>query len=208
MIFETHAPEIVPKSTLDHFEKVLEGISEVLPQLVPGLTIGMKKMSETVDRNGEEAIQIMLMAYRDGKEYPLNYESDGVRKVISILSMIISVFNDQSATVAIDEFDASIFEYLLGEILQAMEESGRGQFIFTSHNLRPLEVIDRKYTYFTTTNPKQRYIRLKNIGATNNLRDTYFREIVVNEQKEQIYNKTKRHKIIAAFKKAGRRIDG
>ena len=112
--------------------------------------------------------------------------------------MIIAAFNQKSVTVAIDEFDAGIFEYLLGEILQALEESGRGQFIFTSHNLRPLEVIDKKFLYFTTTNPDNRYIRLK-----NNLRDTYFREIILCEQEEEIYNKTKRFKIIAALKKAG-----
>lgn len=65
----------------------------------------------------------MLTAYRDGKELPLRDESDGVRKIISVLSLIIAVFNEQSVTVAIDEFDAGIFEYLLGEILQSMEES-------------------------------------------------------------------------------------
>lgn len=52
-------------------------------------------------------------------------------------------------------------------------------------------------------NPDNRYIRLKNISATNNLRDTYFREIILCEQEEEIYNKTKRFKIIAALKKAG-----
>ena len=145
----------------------------------------------------------MLVAYRDGKEIPLRDESDGVRKIISVLSLITAAFNEQSVTVAIDEFDAGVFEYLLGEILQAFEESGKGQFIFTSHNLRPLEVINKKFLYFTTTNPYNRYIRLKNIAATNNLRDTYFREIVMNEQEEQIYNKTKRFKIVAALKKAG-----
>ena len=145
----------------------------------------------------------MLVAYRDGKELPLRDESDGVRKIISVLSLITAAFNEESVTVAIDEFDAGIFEYLLGEILQAMEESGKGQFIFTSHNLRPLEVIDKKFIYFTTANPQNRYIRLKNVAVTNNLRDMYFREILLNEQAEKIYNRTKRFKIISALKKAG-----
>ena len=149
----------------------------------------------------------MLVAYRDGKEFPLRNESDGVRRTISILSLIIEAFNQKSTTVAIDEFDAGIFEYLLGEILQAMEESGKGQFIFTSHNLRPLEVINRKFLYFTTTNPQNRYYRLRNIAATNNLRDTYFREIILNEQKEELYNRTKRFKIVAALRKAGEGIE-
>ncbi len=203
LMFGAKTPEMIPTEALSEIKEEIDNISSVLGQLVPGLAIGIKEISQTLDKSGEAASLVMLMAYRNGKELPLRDESDGVRKIISILSLIIAAFNQQSVTVAIDEFDAGIFEYLLGEILQALEESGRGQFIFTSHNLRPLEVIDRKFLYFTTTNPQNRYIRLKNISATNNLRDTYFREIILNEQEEKIYNRTKRFKIISALKKAG-----
>ena len=203
MMFDAKRPMVIPTEDLEHIRNELGDISSVLSQLVPGLSIGFKEMSETLDKDGDPATVTMLTAYRDGKELPLRDESDGVRKIISVLSLIIAAFNEQSVTVAIDEFDAGIFEYLLGEILQAMEESGKGQFIFTSHNLRPLEVINKKFLYFTTTNPQNRYIRLKNIAATNNLRDTYFREIILCEQEEEIYNKTKRFKIVAALKKAG-----
>lgn len=193
----------IENGILDEIKEDIQSISYVLGQLVPGLSIDIKKLSDTLTKSGDAASIVMLVAYRDRKEIPLRDESDGVRKIISVLSLITSVFNEQSVTVAIDEFDAGVFEYLLGEILQALEESGKGQFIFTSHNLRPLEVINKKFLYFTTTNPNNRYIRLKNIAATNNLRDTYFREIIMNEQEEQIYNKTKRFKIVAALKKAG-----
>ena len=69
--------------------------------------------------------------------------------------------------------------------------------------MRPLEVINKKFLYFTTTNPQNRYIRLKKVATTNNLRDTYFREIILCEQDEEIYKKTKKFKIVAALKKAG-----
>ena len=179
-------------------------ISEVLSQLVPGLSIFMKKLDSTVQEDGSSKERIMLMAKRDDIELPLRDESDGIRKIISELSLIIAAYNEPSVTVAIDEFDAGVFEYLLGEVLEVMEETGKGQFIFTSHNLRPLEVLDKKYLYFTTTNPKKRYVRLKGISATNNLRDTYFREILVSEQADELYNRTKRFKLVAALKKAGR----
>ena len=203
MMFDARRPMVIDNEDLEHLCEELSDISSVLTQLVPGLSIGFKEIYQTLDKDGEAATVTMLSAYRDGKELPLRDESDGVRKIISVLSLIIAAFNEQSVTVAIDEFDAGIFEYLLGEILQSMEESGKGQFIFTSHNLRPLEVINKKFLYFTTTNPQNRYIRLKNISATNNLRDTYFREIILCEQEEEIYNKTKKFKIIAALKKAG-----
>ena len=203
MIFDARRPMTIDNDDLDDLRKELASISSVLTQLVPGLSIGFKEISQTLDKDGEQATVTMLTAYRNGNELPLRDESDGVRKIISVLSLIIAAFNEQSVTVAIDEFDVGIFEYLLGEILQSIEESGKGQFIFTSHNLRPLEVINKKFLYFTTTNPQNRYIRLKNIAATNNLRDTYFREIVLCEQEEEIYSKTKKFKIIAALKSAG-----
>lgn len=196
-------PRAYPNDFLEEIKSEIANISLVLSRLVPGLTIDIKPLSETLTKDGEPASYVMPVAIRDGIELPLRDESDGVRKIISVLSLITAAFNQQSVTVAIDEFDAGIFEYLLGEILQAMEESGKGQFIFTSHNLRPLEVINKKFLYFTTTNPANRYIRLKGIAATNNLRDTYFREIVLNEQEEEIYNRTKRYRMVAALKKAG-----
>lgn len=204
IMFDANKPETISNSKLEDIRNKLNNISNVLGTLVPGLSINFKEVSQTLDEDGEPATLVMLVANRDGKEIPLRDESDGIRKIISELSLIISAFNQESVTVAIDEFDAGIFEYLLGELLQAMEESGRGQFIFTSHNLRPLEVINRKFLYFTTTNPKNRFIRLKNISSTNNLRDTYFREIILCEQDEEIYSKTKRFKMIAALKRAGR----
>lgn len=202
-MFDVRRPVTIDNRDLEDLREDIGKISSVLTQLVPGLSIGIKEISQTLNKDGDAATIAMLTAYREGKELPLRDESDGVRKIISVLSLIIAAFNERSVTVAIDEFDAGIFEYLLGEILQSMEESGKGQFIFTSHNLRPLEVINKKFLYFTTTNPQNRYIRLKKIATTNNLRDTYFREIILCEQEEEIYNKTKKFKIVAALKKAG-----
>lgn len=182
--------------------KTFSNISKVLSELVPGLSIEIKKISDTVMKDGKPGYIAMPVAYRDGTEIPLRDESDGVRKIISVLSLIIAAYNDESTTIVIDEFDAGVFEYLLGEILQSFEESGKGQFIFTSHNLRPLEVIDKKFLVFTTTNENNRYYRFKDLSSTNNLRDKYFREIILGGQEEVLYNKTKRFKIESAMRKA------
>ena len=75
--------------------------------------------------------------------------------------------------------------------------------IFTSNNLRPLETIDRGFVAFTTTNPENRYIRLTNVKDNNNLRDFYYRDIILGSQKEDLYDLTNNYKISLAFKKAG-----
>jgi hypothetical protein len=99
--------------------------------------------------------------------------------------------------------DGGIFEYLLGEILNIISEKGKGQLIFTSHNLRPLETIDKGFIAFTTTNPENRYIRMTNVKGNNNLRDFYYRDIVLGEQSEQVYNPTNNFEIALAFREAG-----
>ncbi|MBQ6654470.1 MAG: AAA family ATPase [Erysipelotrichaceae bacterium] len=201
--FDIRVPKTITINDYEYYRRKISGVSDVLSQLVPGLTIDLKKVSETFTSAGEQGVTAMLVAYRDSLELPLRSESDGVRKIISILSLIIAAYNGQSVTLAVDELDAGIFEYLLGELLQSFESTGKGQLIFTSHNLRPLEVLDKKFLVFTTTNPDNRYYRLKNISSTSNLRDTYFRELILGEQDEELYNRTKRFKIEMAMKKAG-----
>lgn len=119
------------------------------------------------------------------------------------MHLLIGVYNRTSLTVAIDELDAGIFEYLLGEILHIVAEKGKGQLIFTSHNLRPLERLDRGYIAFTTTNPYNRYIRMTNVKGNNNLRDFYYRDIILGEQSEPVYDLTNNYDIALAFREAG-----
>ena len=200
---KTLKPEKYSLKAFNGIKGLLASMSNVLCQLVPGMRIDLKEVSTIILPNGKEGKYAEVIINRDGVELPLRCISDGARKLISMLGLLIAAYNGRSVTIAIDELDAGIFEYLLGEILQIFEESGKGQLIFTSHNLRPLEVIDKKFICFTTTNPENRYIRLKNVGASNNLRNLYFREILLGEQDEEIYKATKKQKIVAAFRKAG-----
>ena len=113
------------------------------------------------------------------------------------------MYNRPSFTVAIDELDSGVFEYLLGEMLRILAEHGKGQLIFTSHNLRPLETLDKGFIAFTTTNPENRYLRLTGVKANHNLRDFYYRDIVLGEQRETVYAPTNNSEIAFAFREAG-----
>jgi AAA15 family ATPase/GTPase len=107
----------------------------------------------------------------------------------------------------IDELDAGIFEYLLGEILGIVSNSGKGQLIFTSHNFRPLEMLSEKSLVFTTTSPNNRYTRFTNVKDTNNIRNMYYRSIDFGGQKEKLYQETKSYEIRRAFRKVGSDIN-
>lgn len=198
-----NAPAPIPEEALGVVTKVIDNMNIVLEQIVPGLTIGIKELGVTVFKNAKLGRSIQLMSLKNGKEIPFQYESEGIKKIVSILQLLIVVYNNSSITVAIDELDGGIFEYLLGEILNIISEKGKGQLIFTSHNLRPLETIDKGFIAFTTTNPDNRYIRMTNVKGNNNLRDFYYRDIVLGEQSEQVYNSTNNFEIALAFREAG-----
>lgn len=201
LFIHTDQPTIYPKGFFEVAKKEIETVSLVLSKIIPGLELVIHNPVDTKDKNGNDAIMFELYSKRGEVEMPVGYEADGVRKIIMYLKLIVSAFNQKSITIAIDELDAGVFEYLLGEILELFQEHGKGQFIFTSHNLRPLEVLDKKFICFTTSNPSNRYIRMKGVGHSNNLRSLYFREILLaNTQDEILYENEKKFKILGAFK--------
>ena len=114
------------------------------------------------------------------------------------------IYNHASMCLIIDELDAGIYEYLLGELLSVMEKGAKGQLIFTSHNLRALEMLHKKSIVFSTTNPLNRYIRLQNVKSNNNLRDLYLRSITLGGQREDVYAETDTVEIGRAFRRAGK----
>lgn len=200
-------PSIVPEEIYKVVTKIVEQMNIVLETIVPGLNIGLKNHGRQLREDGTEGFRIELLSIRDEIQVPLRYESDGIKKIISILSTMITMYNNPSVCMIIDELDAGIFEYLLGEILQIINENGKGQLIFTSHNLRPLEMLGKEDIIFTTINPQNRYIRFTNVQSNNNLRNLYYRSINLGGQKDEIYKETNSFDISRAFRIAGRAIN-
>lgn len=197
-------PTTIPEEVLDRVTNIIDNLNIVLQEIIPDLIIGIKEYGEELNEDGETVIKIELLAKRDDIKIPLRYESDGIKKIISILSAMIAMFNNPTICLAIDELDAGVFEYLLGEILEIIENRAQGQLVFTSHNLRPLEKLNKDSLIFTTTNPDNRYIRFANVKTSHNLRNFYYRGIKLGGQDEEIYDRTNEYKIARAFRVAGR----
>lgn len=195
---------VIPENNISLAENIISNMNTVLKTIIPDLTISIKILNTELTENGLSGKTVELISNKNLKDIPLKYESEGIKKIISILQLLIVVYNQPSITVAIDELDSGIFEYLLGELLQILNEKGKGQLIFTSHNLRPLEMLNKKSLYFTTTNPLNRYVKMINLKPNNNLRDFYYRSIVLGGQKEVLYQPTDNCAISIAFRKAGK----
>ena len=202
-------PILVDEERKNLLETIVEQINIVLYTIIPGLQVTIRNYGNQLLDNGEEGWKLELMSKREGmKEIPIRIESEGIIKIISILNALIQAFGNSSICLVIDELDSGIFEYMLGELLDIFKKSAKGQLIFTSHNLRALEMIDKESIMFSTTNPDNRYIHMKNVRESNNLRNMYIRSITLGGQSEQIYEETDSLKIARAFRKAGRGVRG
>ena len=200
-------PILVDEERKNLLETIVEQINIVLYTIIPGLQVTIKNYGKQSLNNGEEGWKLELMSKREGmKEIPIRMESEGIIKIISILNALIQAFGNPSICLVIDELDSGIFEYMLGELLDIFKKSAKGQLLFTSHNLRALEMIDKESIMFSTTNPDNRYIHMKNVRESNNLRNMYIRSITLGGQSEQIYEETDSLKIARAFRKAGRGV--
>lgn len=190
-------------ATFRVIKSVLDSMDCVIKALVPGLSIKTKEYGNELQQNGKEGIRYEVVSERNDRQIPIRYESEGIRKLLSVLNLLIAAYNNPSICVAIDELDAGIFEILLGDLLKVFLDSGKGQLIFSSHNLRPLEVLGKENIIFTTSNPQNRYIQLKNIRPTNNLRDCYIRALTIGGQDEELATETDTVAIRRALRKAG-----
>lgn len=200
-------PVVLNEERKKVLDTIVEQINMVLYTIIPGMKIDVYDYGMQLTDSGENGYRVELVSVRENMPpIPIRMESEGIIKIISILNALIQAFGNPSICLAVDELDAGIFEYMLGELLDIFNKSAKGQLIFTSHNLRALEMLDKNNIMFSTVNPKRRYIRMKNVKASNNLRDTYIRGITLGGQDEIIYEETDSLRIARAFRKAGRTI--
>ena len=188
-------------------DAIVTQINTVLYTIIPGLSVTIKDYGKQALDSGKDGWKVELMSKRqDMPEIPIRMESEGIIKIISILNALIQAFGNPSICLVIDELDSGIFEYMFGELLDIFNKSAKGQLIFTSHNLRALEMLDKESIMFSTANFDNRYIHMKSVRETNNLRNLYIRSITLGGQDEVIYEETDSLKIARAFRKAGRGI--
>lgn len=197
-------PTVVSGENKAILENMIKEMNTVLNAIVPHLELGVYATGEELTDEGKKGYSVEIVSLKNGKAIPLRYESEGIIKIISITNVLLCVYNNPSVCLIIDEFDASVFEYLLGEIISVFSKGAKGQMIFTSHNLRILEMIDKDSVIFSTSNPDNRYIRMTNIKNTNNLRDVYIRSILLGGTKENIYEETDSQEIGMALRRAWR----
>lgn len=176
-VFVPFIPSQLEIGKFKTFEKMINNINKVLPSIIPNFIVQIKMTDEDrlLNQYSNGNISFILVGKRKDKEIPLQFESNGIKKIISILSGLIEAYTNEGCLIAVDEIDSGVFEYLLGEIVYAFDNFANGQLIFTSHNMRILEKLSHKNIFFTTTDSNNVFVQLTNVKTNNNLRDLYYR---------------------------------
>lgn len=73
--------------------------------LIPGLRIGLRKLNTSLNEAGDEVVDVELLSIIENSEISIRYESDGIKKIVSIIHLLIGVYNYEALTVAVDEIE-------------------------------------------------------------------------------------------------------
>lgn len=193
-------PGVLKEDDFDTVSSALKRVSTLIGSLVPGLSIKVREVGTQLMDDGDTiAKQVEFLSCRDGVEIPLRCESEGIRKLISFSLCLMEVHSYPEAFLAVDELDSGIFEYLLGELLSVIESFGKGQLLFTAHNLRVLELLPSSEIVLSTSDPDNRFVRFKGVKPTNNPRDQYLRAISLGGGESRLYVPTDKYSIDAAL---------
>ncbi len=204
MLLDISRSFTISKEAAGFLSKLIDSMNIVLGSIVPRLRIGIFIRGDAITETGGKGVEAELVSYKNGTPIPLRFESVGIIKIISMLSVLLAVYNSRSVCLVIDEFDSSIFEYLLGEMISIFRDGAEGQLIFTSHNLRILEMVGRECIVFSTLDPQNRFTRIR--GGSGNLRDEYIRALLLGGAKD-ISGTSDSHDISRAFRMAWRSGD-
>jgi len=184
---KTDEDSVILKQHMPLLKNSLEAINVAMKGIVPDLSLVVETKDE-ITKDDKEYIKVAIFAVRSGKKFSIKHESEGIKRIISLMAFLTTLYSDRSVCLVVDELDDGIFEFLLGEMLGTLGEEANGQLIFTSHNLRAFEKLSVKNIVCTTTNASNRYIRLKGIAGNNNKRDFYIRALRIGGQEEELYN--------------------
>lgn len=138
------------ENTYEEIKKTIENINKLFPLFIPnGKVICEGEIKLESNEGTMYAVNIYIE--RNGNKIDIFRESTGTIKLFSILSAIIQVLKNEYSSLIIDELDVHVFEYLLAFILSKLSSHIKGQLVFTSHNLLPMEKLDRNSIILSTT---------------------------------------------------------
>ncbi|PWG59636.1 AAA family ATPase [Bifidobacterium catulorum] len=201
--FDLLEPNIMSTVNVEKLCDIIATYNTMLPSLIPGLQLELRKSAAPADEQGRPRVQVELMSTRGGPHIPFRCESEGIIRITGLLAFFIHAYNDSNAMVAIDEIDSGVFEQLLGDMLLQIASGIKGQLVFTAHNLRALEVLPSECIRFTVTDSSNRFVPAPKLKPTNNPRKVYLSDVLLGWDGPDLYEAPKARMFANALYRAG-----
>ena len=130
---------IISKNNLQIFEDYLKRMTKFLKIFKPNL-----RNIEYEKKEGKEEYYINILFVYD--DYKVNYEfqSMGIKNLFSLFTYFRALSEDE--VVVIDEIDTSIHDIYLNKLIEFFAVDGKGQLVFTAHNITLLQTL-KKYKH-------------------------------------------------------------
>lgn len=122
------------KSERGEFEKENEKLEKFIKIFKPSLkSIGL------VYREDRDFLNFQRYFVYDGYNVDLEFESSGIKQLVELFPFLNECAN--GSIVFIDELDTNINSVYLEKLISYFKEYGKGQLIFTTHNIMTMDVL-------------------------------------------------------------------
>ena len=130
---------IISKNNLQIFEDYLKRMTKFLKIFKPNL-----RNIEYEKKEGKEEYYINILFVYDDYKVNYEFESIGIKNLFSLFTYFRALSEDE--VVVIDEIDTSIHDIYLNKLIEFFAVDGKGQLVFTAHNITLLQTL-KKYKH-------------------------------------------------------------
>ena len=129
----------IPKNSLEVFEDYLRRMTKFLKIFKSNL-----KNIEYEKKEDEEYYYINILFVYNNYKVDYEFESMGIKNLFSLFTYFRALSDDE--VVVIDEIGTSIHDIYLNKLIEFFAVDGKGQLVFTTHNITLLQTL-KKYKH-------------------------------------------------------------
>ena len=130
---------------------------------------------------GDDLFVCSLVMIYDGFELDSEYESRGIRKLMSLFDVLDAACRGD--IIFIDELDSNINDVYLNKLIEFFLYYGKGQLCFTAHNLSPMSVLrssKNSISFLSSINTVHTWTTNGNQSPENAYRDGFIEDSPFN----------------------------
>ncbi|WP_081256617.1 AAA family ATPase [Streptobacillus moniliformis] len=136
---------------------------------------------EIIKKEDISSYKLNYVLLYENYKVDLKFESMGIKNLFDLYDYIHSAYYGE--IVLIDEIDLSIHDIYLNKLIEFLGKMGKGQFIFTVHNISLLDTLKKfkKSIFFINDNQEIiNWVKRGNSSPRTQYKDGYIKDLPFN----------------------------